>query len=126
MPTATPAYDPNNVFAKILRGEIPAERVCDSKHSFAFYDISPLAPIHVLVIPRGAYTDLHDFISRASNEEILDFWKLVDKISAEQSLIPSGFRLISNVGRDSGQEVPHFHVHLLGGRPLGPILAADQ
>lgn len=126
MPTSNPAYDPNNVFAKILRGEIPAERVCDSKHAFAFYDISPLAPIHVLVIPRGAYTDLHDFISHASNEEILDFWKLVDKISAEQSLIPSGFRMVSNSGPDSGQEVPHFHVHLLGGRPLGPVLSSQK
>ncbi|MCT6856031.1 MULTISPECIES: HIT domain-containing protein [Bombella] len=126
MPIPNPAYDNNNVFAKILRGEIPAERVCDSKHSFAFYDISPATPIHILVVPRGAYTDLHDFTSRASDEEILDFWKLVDKITAEQSLIPSGFRLISNSGPDSGQEVPHFHVHLLGGQKLGPILCPPK
>lgn len=121
-----PTYDPDNVFARILRGEIPAERVCDSKHSFAFYDISPAAPVHVLVVPRGAYTDFHDFTSRASDEEILDFWKLVNKIAAEQSLIPSGFRLISNIGRDSGQEVPHFHIHMLGGTALGPLLASPK
>ncbi|MXV44942.1 HIT domain-containing protein [Saccharibacter sp. 17.LH.SD] len=119
-------YDPNNVFARILRGEIPAERVCDSKHSFAFYDISHAAPVHVLVIPRGEYTDFHDFTSRATNEEIIDFWKLVDTIAAEQSLLPTGFRLISNIGHDSGQEVFHFHVHMLGGAPLGPILAPAQ
>lgn len=123
---SNPNYDPDNVFARILRGEIPAERVCDSKHSFAFYDISPAAPVHVLVVPRGAYIDFNDFTARASDEEILDFWKLVNKISAEQSLIPSGFRLISNVGRDSGQEVPHFHIHMLGGAPLGPLLAPSK
>lgn len=124
--SSTTTYDPNNVFARILRGEIPAERVCDSKHSFAFYDISPAAPVHVLVISRGSYADFHDFTSRASEEEILDFWKLVDKIAAEQSLIPSGFRLISNIGRDSGQEVPHFHIHMLGGAPLGPLLTPSK
>lgn len=123
---SNPNYDPDNVFARILRGEIPAERVCDSKHSFAFYDISPAAPVHVLVVPRGAYIDFNDFTARASDEEILDFWKLVNKISAEQSLIPSGFRLISNIGRDSGQEVPHFHIHMLGGAPLGPLLAPSK
>lgn len=123
---STPTYDTNNVFARILRGEIPAERVCDSKHSFAFYDISPAAPVHVLVIPRGAYTDFHDFTSRASNDEIIDFWKLVDKISAEQSLLPSGYRLISNIGKNSGQEVFHFHVHMVGGGPLGPMLCPPK
>ncbi|MXV35175.1 MULTISPECIES: HIT domain-containing protein [unclassified Saccharibacter] len=119
-------YDPNNVFARILRGEIPAERVCDSKYSFAFYDISPAAPVHILVVPRGAYTDFHDFTSRASNDEILDFWKLVDKISAEHSLIHHGFRIISNIGPDSGQEVPHFHIHMLGGKALGPLLSPSN
>ncbi len=120
------SYDPNNIFARILRGEIPCKKAGESTHALAFYDIAPRAPFHVLVIPRGAYKDAGDFGSRASTEEIADFHQLVAHIIAEHGLDTSGYRLISNAGQHGGQEVPHFHTHILGGTSLGPMVSISD
>lgn len=117
-------YDENNIFAKILRGEIPCEQVMENEHVLAFNDISPQAPVHILVIPKGAYTDIEDFGSNASPEEITGFWRAVSEISQDLGLHESGFRTIANTGLNGGQEVPHFHVHILGGKALGAMLPA--
>lgn len=124
-------YDPQNIFARILRGEIPAKTVAETAHSLAFHDIRPHAPVHVLVIPRGAYVNLDDFSENASAEEMADFWRLAARVAREMGVMEgeggSGYRAIANAGGDSHQEVPHFHLHILGGRPLGALLArADQ
>lgn len=116
------AYDSNNIFARILRGEIPCKKVYESEHALAFHDIYPQAPVHVLVIPKGAYTAHDDFAARASDTEIADFERTVGKVAAMLE-VKGGYRLISNCGVNAGQEVPHYHVHLLGGRALGPMLA---
>lgn len=118
----TGTYDPQNIFARILRDEIPCKVFFESRHSLAFYDISPAAPMHLLVIPRGAYRNIYEFTQQASAEEILDFWQSVNIVAEKAGLTSAGFRLIANTGPDSGQEVPHFHVHLLGGAALGPLL----
>ena len=115
-------YDPGNIFARILRREIPAHTVYEDDFALAFHDIAPQAPIHVLVIPKGPYVSIADFSATASAEEITGFWRAVSKIAEEQGLTHEGFRLISNSGPNSGQEVPHFHVHLFGGKSLGPLL----
>lgn len=112
-------YDSNNIFAKILRGEIPCQRVYEDDHVLAFHDINPKAPIHVLVIPKGAYTSFMDFTIRASSEEVATFFQAVTKVAQELAFSDGGFRLVANEGPDSGQEVPHFHVHLVGGKRLG-------
>lgn len=116
------AYDPGNIFARILRKEIPARTIYEDDFALAFHDIAPQAPIHVLVIPKGPYVSIADFGATASPEEITGFWRAVSKITKEQGLTREGFRLISNSGPNSGQEVPHFHVHLFGGAALGPLL----
>ncbi|QQG37326.1 MAG: histidine triad nucleotide-binding protein [Micavibrio aeruginosavorus] len=116
-------YDDNNVFAKILRREIPCQPVYEDEHVLAFPDIAPKAPVHILVIPKGRYVSVVDFGARASTEEITAFWRAVAKLAAERGLPDSGFRTIANTGLNGGQEVPHFHVHILGGRALGPMLA---
>jgi diadenosine tetraphosphate (Ap4A) HIT family hydrolase len=116
------AYDPNNVFARILRGELPCKKVYESEHALAFHDISPQAPIHVLVIPKGAYVSLADFTAEASDAEIVGFMRAVGETAKILGLPLPGFRALTNVGRDSGQEVPHLHIHLFGGRRLGPML----
>ena len=116
-------YDDNNIFAKILRGEIPSNRVYEDEHVLAFRDINPLAPTHILVIPKGAYVSWDDFSERASNEEIAAFVRAVGRIARDEGLVADGYRLLGNVGFNSGQEVPHLHVHIFGGRPLGPMLA---
>ncbi|MQR99156.1 histidine triad nucleotide-binding protein [Gluconobacter aidae] len=116
------AYDPGNIFARILRKEIPARAVYEDDFALAFHDIAPQAPIHVLVIPKGPYVSIADFGATASPDEITGFWRAVSKIAEEQGLTHEGFRLISNSGPNSGQEVPHFHVHLFGGAALGPLL----
>ncbi|GBR36468.1 histidine triad nucleotide-binding protein [Gluconobacter kondonii] len=113
------AYDPNNIFARILRKEIPARTVYEDDFVLAFHDIAPKAPIHVLVIPKSPYISIADFSATASSEELTGFWRAVSKIAEEQGLTHEGFRLISNSGPNSGQEVPHFHVHLFGGTFLG-------
>ena len=120
---ATRPYDHSNVFARILRGEIPCKAVHEDEHALAFHDINPAAPLHILVIPRGAYVSWDDFSERGSDEEIAGFVRAVGKVARDQGLVEPGYRLLANVGANSGQEVPHLHVHLFGGRPLGPMLA---
>lgn len=120
---ATLAYDDSNIFARILRGEIPAKRVYEDEFALAFHDISPQAPIHVLVIPKGAYVSWDDFSARAPDAEIAGFVRAVGHVAREHGLVEPGYRLLANVGGDAGQEVPHLHVHLFGGLPLGPMLA---
>lgn len=120
---ATLPYDETNIFARILRGEIPAKKVYEDAHALAFHDINPHAPVHILVIPKGAYVSWDDFSERGSAEEIAGFVRAIGHIAREQGLVAPGYRLLANVGRNSGQEVPHLHVHLFGGRPLGPMLA---
>jgi len=116
-------YDPQNVFAKILRGEIPSTRVFENDYAIAFHDIAPVAPIHVLVIPRGAYISWADFSAMASDAEIAGFVRAVGQVARDLGLEAPGYRLLANMGEHSGQEVPHLHVHLFGGRPMGPMLA---
>ena len=120
---ATHPYDETNIFARILRGEIPCSRVYEDDYAFAFNDIAPQAPTHVLVIPKGAYVSWDDFSERAPAEEIAGFVRAVGKIAREAGLVDPGYRLLANVGPHSGQEVPHLHVHIFAGRPLGPMLA---
>jgi histidine triad (HIT) family protein len=120
---ATRPYDDSNIFARILRGEIPAKAVYEDEHAFAFHDINPQAPVHILVIPRGAYVSWDDFSERASAEEIAGFVRAVGHVARSQGLVAPGYRLLANVGMNSGQEVPHLHVHIFGGRGLGPMLA---
>lgn len=120
------SYDDQNIFAKILRGEIPNNTVLETDHTLAFRDIQPQTPEHVLVIPKGSYETYDHFALEASDAEIVDFTRSVGKVAAMLGLQPAegggGFRLISNAGEDAIQEVPHMHVHLVGGRPLGRIL----
>lgn len=120
---ATRPYDPDNIFAKILRGEIPSRRVYEDEYALAFHDINPLSPHHVLVIPKGAYVSWDDFSAHASDAEIAGFVRAVGKVAREAGLVEPGYRLLANIGMDSGQEVPHLHVHIFGGRPMGPMLA---
>src|SRR6056297_1437433 len=123
----TYAYDDRNVFAKILRGEIPNKTVLETDHTLAFEDIQPQAPVHVLVIPKGAYVDHAHFAGEAGEAEIVDFNRTVAQICRMTGVTPgdggAGFRAISNAGEAGVQEVPHFHLHILGGRPLGRMLA---
>jgi diadenosine tetraphosphate (Ap4A) HIT family hydrolase len=116
-------YDEGNIFARILRGELPAKTVLESEHSLAFHDIHPLAPIHVLVIPKGSYVSWDDFAAKASDAEIADFTRTIGRVAAMVGADAQGYRLLSNVGKRGGQEVPHLHVHIFGGQPLGPMLA---
>ncbi|MDB5679388.1 histidine triad nucleotide-binding protein [Sphingomonas bacterium] len=120
---ATRPYDDQNIFAKILRGEIPSKRVYEDEWAVAFHDIAPAAPIHILVIPTGPYVSWDDFSSRGSSEEITGFVRAVGVVARDLGLVAPGYRLLANVGIESGQEVPHLHVHLFGGKPLGPMLA---
>jgi histidine triad (HIT) family protein len=119
-------YDDDNVFAKILRGEIPNKTVAETEHALAFHDIRAQAPIHVLIIPKGRYVAADHFYAEASDAEILDFSRLTARLCTELGASPgasgSGYRLISNAGHAGAQEVPHYHVHLLGGRALGRML----
>ena len=120
---ATRPYDPSNIFARILRGEIPSKTVYEDEHALAFHDIAPAAPVHILVIPKGAYVSWDDFSERGSAEEIAGFVRAVGKVARDLGMVEPGYRLLANVGRDSGQEVPHLHVHIFAGRPLGAMLA---
>ena len=119
----TQAYDDSNIFARILRGELPSTKVYEDDHAFAFQDINPMAPTHILVIPKGPYVSWDDFSEKASDEELAGFVRAVGRIARDQGLVAEGYRLLANVGHDSGQVVPHLHVHIFGGRPLGPMLA---
>lgn len=116
-------YDENNIFARILRGEIPNKTVYEDDHVLAFHDINPQAPTHILVIPKGSYVSWDDFSARASDAEIGAFVRAVGKIAREAGLVEPGYRLLANIGQDAHQEVAHLHVHLFAGRPLGPMLA---
>ena len=120
---ATKPYDPDNVFAKILRGEIPNDTVYEDDQVLAFKDINPQAPVHILVIPKREYVSWDDFTARASEAEIAHFMRTVGKIAREEGLVSSGYRLLANIGTDAHQEVGHLHVHIFAGRALGPMLA---
>jgi diadenosine tetraphosphate (Ap4A) HIT family hydrolase len=120
---ATLPYDDSNVFARILRGEIPSQKVYEDEHALAFYDINPAAPVHILVIPKGPYVSWDDFSERGSDAEIAGFVRAVGHVARAHGLVAPGYRLLANVGGHGGQEVPHLHVHLFGGRGLGPMLA---
>ncbi|AYJ86354.1 histidine triad nucleotide-binding protein [Sphingomonas paeninsulae] len=119
---ATLPYDDQNIFAKILRGEIPSKTVFENEFALAFNDIAPQAPTHILVIPKGAYVSWDDFSARAPDAEILGFVRAVGEVARAAGLVTSGYRLLANTGLDSHQEVPHLHVHIFAGQPLGPML----
>lgn len=118
-----PPYDDTNIFARILRGEIPSNKVYEDQWALAFHDINPLAPTHVLVIPKGKYVSFADFSASADPSEIIGFVRALGKVAKQLGLEAQGYRLLANMGEHSGQEVPHFHVHLFAGRPLGRMLA---
>lgn len=115
-------YNPENIFAKILSGQIPNKTVIETEHSLAFRDIYPQAPVHVLVIPKGAYVCYDHFVQTATDAEILDFNRTISEVCRLEGLEEGGYRLISNAGTAGVQEVPHLHVHVLAGRPLGRML----
>ncbi|MEJ0018915.1 MAG: histidine triad nucleotide-binding protein [Acetobacteraceae bacterium] len=117
-----PPYDDANIFARILRGEIPSRTVHEDEWALAFHDINPQAPTHVLVIPKGRYVSFADFSAHASDAEIAGFMRAVGRIAKDLGLEAAGYRLLANMGEHGGQEVPHFHVHLFAGRPLGRML----
>lgn len=123
------AYDTNNIFARILRGEIPCKKVHEDEHVLAFHDINPQAPVHILIIPKGAYVSFDDFSQQATADEITAFTRAVGAIARQTGLSPNGhdggYRILANTGSNGGQEVPHFHVHLFGGRKLGRMIAKD-
>jgi histidine triad (HIT) family protein len=116
------AYDPNNVFARILRGELPCKKVYEDAHVLAFHDIRPQTPTHILVIPKGAYVSLDDFSATASDAEIVAFTRALGALAREAGVAESGYRILANHGRDAHQEVPHFHIHIFGGRDLGRMI----
>ena len=119
----TLAYDDDNIFAKILRGEIPSTRVYEDEWAYAFEDINPQAEVHTLVIPKGSYVSWDDFSARAQAEEIAGFVRAVGKVARDKGLVETGYRMMANIGAHGGQEVAHLHVHLFGGEPLGPMIA---
>ena len=116
-------YDDSNIFARILRGEIPSKRVYEDEWAIAFHDINPQAPVHVLVIPRGPWRSWADFSARGSDAEIAGFVRAVGQVAKDLGLEEPGYRLLANAGINAHQEVPHLHVHIFGGKPLGPMLA---
>ena len=120
---ATLPYDNQNIFAKILRGEIPATRLYEDDFAIAFPDINPQSPTHILVIPKGAYVSWDDFSAHATDAEISGFVRAVGTVARDAGLVASGYRLLANAGLDAHQEVPHLHVHIFAGRKLGPLLA---
>ena len=119
------SYSDDNIFAKILRKEIPCEKVYEDDHCLAFKDINPQAKIHVLVVPKGKYISFEDFSQNASGEEISSFFKAVGKIAKDLDLSTEGYRILSNIGKLGGQEVPHFHIHIFGKQDLGPMLSEN-
>jgi len=116
------AYDKNNVFARILRGEIPCKKVHEDEHTLALHDINPQAKVHILVIPKGAYVSLDDFVTKASAREITALMRAVGKVARDFGLTEGGYRVLANCGRHAHQEVPHLHIHLFGGQPLGRMI----
>jgi diadenosine tetraphosphate (Ap4A) HIT family hydrolase len=119
-------YDKNNIFAKIIRGEIPAKKIYEDENILAFYDISKASPVHVLVIPKGEFIDFIDFVAKENPQKITNFFQKVAQISQDLKIVESGFRLITNNGSDAHQTVKHFHVHILAGKKLGPLISADN
>jgi histidine triad (HIT) family protein len=117
-----PAYDENNIFAKILRAEIPCTKVFEDEHVLAFRDINPLAPSHVLVIPKGPYVSMEDFTAKASDAELAAFTRAIGTVVRQEGLAEGGFRVVANAGIHGRQEVPHLHMHLLGGADVGPMI----
>lgn len=120
---ATLPYDQTNIFARILRGELPSKTVYEDEFALAFHDINPQAPLHILVIPKGPYVSWDDFSARGSDAEIASFVRAVGKVARDAGLVAPGYRLLANVGLDSHQEIAHLHVHIFAGQPLGPMLA---
>ncbi|BBE32972.1 histidine triad nucleotide-binding protein [Sphingosinicella microcystinivorans] len=118
-------YDDDNIFARILRGEIPARPVYEDDYAFAFHDINPQAPTHVLVIPKGRYVSWADFSAKATDGEIAGFVRAVGAVARELGIEEGGYRLLANAGPNSHQEVPHLHVHIFGGKKLGPMLVTS-
>ncbi len=116
------SYDSSNIFAKILRGEIPCKKVYEDEFALAFNDINPKAPTHILVIPKGPYATYDDFITSADDSEVVGFQKAIGKVVMGAGITSTGYRLIANAGLDAHQEVPHYHVHILAGRSLGPLV----
>jgi histidine triad (HIT) family protein len=119
----TKPYDDSNIFAKILRGELPCKKVYEDEWALAFHDINPLAPVHILVIPKGPYVSWDDLSENASDQEIAGFVRAIGKVARDQQLVVQGYRVLGNVGKRAGQEVAHLHIHIFGGQPLGPMLA---
>ena len=116
-------YDPDNIFARILRGEIPCDKVFEDEHALAFNDIAPQAPVHVLVVPKGAYVSWDDFSATAPADAIAGFVRAVGTVARDLGLVQPGYRMMANIGTYGGQEVPHLHVHLFGGMPLGRMIS---
>ncbi|MFQ5619920.1 MAG: HIT domain-containing protein [Rhodospirillales bacterium] len=116
------AYDTDNVFAKILRGEIPCETIYEDEFAIAFDDINPQSPVHVLVLPKGEYVSMDDFTANASNAEVAGFFRAVGAVARQLDVVGNGYRILANHGRDAHQEVPHFHMHIFAGRDLGPMI----
>mgnify|MGYP001371308406 CR=1 FL=1 len=116
------AYDPKNIFAKILRGEVPCDPVYEDDHALAFRDINPQTPTHILIIPKGAYVSSDDFTANASEAELAGFLRAVGHVAREAGLVEPGYRILANHGVDAHQEVPHFHIHLFGGKNLGRMI----
>lgn len=117
------AYDPDNIFARILRGEVPCKKIFENDHALSFHDINPQAPVHALVIPKGAYVDMDDFSTNASVEKIAALFRAVGETAHELGIVEQGYRILSNCGINGGQEVPHLHIHIFGGRPLGRMIS---
>jgi len=116
------SYDDNNIFAKILRGEIPCNKCDEDEYTLSFHDIAPQAPVHVLVVPKGRYVDYSDFAANASDTEIVAFNAAIHRVAEKTGISKTGYRIISNIGSDGHQEVPHLHMHVVGGAPTGPML----
>ncbi len=117
------SYDKNNIFAKILRGEIPCKKVYENDHVLAFHDINPQKKVHVLVIPKGEYVDLNDFNSKASDKEIVEFNRAVTHVANLMGAEDKGYRALTNIGSDGGQEVPHLHYHIFAGEKIGKMVS---
>jgi histidine triad (HIT) family protein len=115
-------YDKNNIFARIIRGEVPAQKIYEDEYIISIRDIAPAAPTHILVMPKGEYTSFHDFMEKADTQEISHFFKIVKKISNDLGLEKNGYRILSNVGNDGMQTVPHMHLHILAGKILGKLV----
>jgi len=116
------AYDDGNIFARILRGEIPCNKVYENDHALAFHDINPQTPVHVLVIPKAAYASMDDFSENASEAEIAGLMRAVGEVARMLDVVDSGYRILANNGADANQEVPHFHIHVFGGKRLGRMI----